>query len=315
MRKWIKISLCLLGLCVLGGGLVWVGIRSRVEGKSQGGRSEEDIFPHVKINNRARAIVGADESAIRELVDAVFQTYMLHGVPEGFLRPFKERLIRSEVSYRSGRSAGISEDSIVRLLDLLADKFSAPEYARSSQDEVREYRLGMAQLLPDFIVRRPLEKGTPPDHELNFTVNPLLSPVEAAYIVGNLIQQKEHSEYYLLTPQERSVLKSNVNKALQRLDDKGIQLSPQARAEVKATLFHQELYKQSPQRTPEEIAVVAETRSANQAGQGRSFILMSSGRNPRQKEMAAVMQRAMATPIGEALELAHSLLDLLRIER
>src|SRR5215510_12250889 len=59
MRKWIKISLCLLGLCVLGVGLLWVGIRSRVEGKSQGGRSEEDIFPHVKINNRARAIVGA----------------------------------------------------------------------------------------------------------------------------------------------------------------------------------------------------------------------------------------------------------------
>src|SRR5262245_55344551 len=110
MCKWIKISLCLLGLCVLGGGLVWVAIRSRVEGKSQSSRSEEDIFPHVKINNRARAIVGADESAIRELVDAVFRTYMLHGVPEGFLRPFKERLIRSEVSYRSGLSAGISED-------------------------------------------------------------------------------------------------------------------------------------------------------------------------------------------------------------
>jgi hypothetical protein len=146
MGKRIKIVVFSLGLCLIVGGLIWLRVRLRVEGTSQAARHEHDIFPHVRINQIARDITGADDSAIRGLIDAVFRASRPYVVPERIMRPFEERLIRSEISYRRGRSAGVTEESVVRVIDQLALRFVAPEFARTSQDEVRELRLGLSEL-------------------------------------------------------------------------------------------------------------------------------------------------------------------------
>jgi hypothetical protein len=277
MRRRIKMVVFSLGLCVLGGGLIWLGLRLQAEGKSQASQSDERIFPHARINRIAREMTGADESAIRELIDAVFRASRPYMVPERIMRPFKERLIRSEISYRSGRSAGVSEESVVRVIDQLADKFEAPEYARTSQDEVRELRLGLSDLMPDFIVRRSLKEGATPDQEFRFTVNPVMSPVEAVYVVQDLIQQKEISEYFQLTPAERSA----VNKVLQRLSESGIRLSVEERADVRMALIQQELNKESRRRTPEELVALAKKRSSERGVGSERYVLMMMPSTPR----------------------------------
>jgi hypothetical protein len=311
MSKWIKSILFLLGLCVFGGGLIWLGIRLRAEGKSQASRSEEDIFPHLRINRIAGAIKGADEYAIRELIDAVFHKFRTYMIPEHVMRPFKERLIRSEISYRSGRSPGVSEESIVRVIDQLADRFTAPEFGRTSEDQVRELRLVLSDLMPDFIVRRPLESGTTRDKVFGFTVNPMMSPVEAIYVLHDLIMQKEISEYYQLTPGEWSA----VNKVFQRLDESGIRLSIHEFAEVKRELIHQEINKQEPRRSLEELVASAKKHSAEPKIADKKYILTIMPSTPRQEEMQVVRERANAMRISEAIELIHKILDLLSIER
>jgi len=310
MPKW-KIAVFSFGFFLLGGGLICLGIRIRAEGKSQASQSDERIFPHVRINRIARALTGANESTIRELIDAVFRASRLEMVPERALRPFKERLIRSEISYRSGRSPGVSEESIVRVIDQLADKFTAPEYARTSQEQVKELRLGLSGIMPDFIVRRPLENRVPPEQDFGFTVYPLMSPVEAVYVLQYLITQKEHSEYYQVTPGERSA----VNKVMQKLEESGIRLSVHERAEVKMGLIHQEINKQEPRQSPEELVALAKKHSAERGAGDEKYVLTFRPPTPRGEEMQTVMGRASAMRISEALELAHKILDGLGIER
>lgn len=224
---------------------------------------------------------------------------------------FKERLIRSEISYRSGRSAGVSEESIVRVIELLADEFAAPEYARTSRDEVRELRLGLSRLMPDFIVRRPLENVTALDREYGFTVNPVMSPVEAIYVVQDLIEQKEINEYYQLTQAERSA----VNKVLQELSESGIRLSVEESADVKMALTHQALSNHAPQRTPEELVALARMRSSEREKASEKYILTMKPATLRTEEMEAVMKRVYAMRKRDAFQLAHRLLDVLGIER
>jgi hypothetical protein len=308
---WIKLVVILLVLCVLGGGLIWLGIRLRAEGKPQVSQSEERVFPHLRINRIARSVTDADVSAIRELIDVVFQASRPYMVPERAIRQFKERLLRSEISYRNGGSVGVAEESIVRVIDQLADKFAAPEFARTSQEQVRELRLVLSNLMPDFIVRRPLENGATPDRDTGFTVNPIMSPVEAIYVLQDLIHQKEISDYYQLTSGEQSA----VNKILQKLDESGIHLSATERTEVRMQLIHQEINKQEPRRLLEEIVALAKRHSAERGTEEKKYVLRMMPSTPRREEMQEVMERARAMRIGEAIELTHKILDDLGIER
>ena len=266
--------------------------------------------PYKRLNEKAGAVTGADEKAIRELADAVLQLITDGRLPSAIVKLFLERVAQSEIDYRSGRKAGIPESNIVRVIDHLAAKLGAPQYARTDEDEVRDMRLSVSQMMPNFIPRRPLGAGEESPAGLSYTVDPLMSPLEAVYVTRFLIRQKEMSEFSLLTTEERAEVKTAVNK----LKENGVRLTLRERAEVMMALTAQKLYPEKAQLTAEELAAEARRRSAerenNRAG---TFLRFGGPSTIRYEEMQEVFNRAYRMKVSDALELASRSIELLGI--
>jgi len=266
--------------------------------------------PYKRVNEKAGAITGTDERAIRELADAVLQLITDGRLPSAIVRPFLERVAQAEIDYRSGRKAGIPEPNIVRVIDHLAAKLGAPNYARTDEDEVRDLRLSISQMMPNFIPRRPLGAGEESPAGLPYTVDPLMSPLEAVYVTRFLIMQKEMSEFSLLTTEERAEVKTAVNK----LKENDVRLTRRERAEVMMALTDQKLYPEKAQLTAGELAAEARRRSAerenNRAG---TFLQFGGPSGIRYEEMQEVFHRAYRMKVSDAMELASRSIELLGI--
>jgi hypothetical protein len=266
--------------------------------------------PYKRVNEKAGAITGADEKAIRELTDAVLQLITDGRLPSAIVKLFLERVAQSEIDYRSGRKAGIPESNIVRVIDHLAAKLGAPKYARTDEDEVRDMRLSVSQMMPNFIPRRPLGAGEESPAGLPYTVAPLMSPLEAVYVTRFLIRQKEMSEFSLLTTEERAEVKTAVNK----LKENGVRLTLRERAEVMMALTAQKLYPEEAQLTAEELAATARRRSAErEKNQARTFLQFGGPSTIRYEEVQEVFHRAYRMKVSDALELASRSIELLGI--
>ena len=267
--------------------------------------------PYKRVNEKAGAAKGADQKAIRELADAVLQLITGDGLPGAIVSPFLERVAQAELNYRSGRKAGIPEANIVRVIDHLAVKLGAPSYARTDEDEVRYMRLDISQMMPNFIPHRPLGAGEESPVGLTYTVDPLMSPLEAVYVTRFLIMQKEFSEFSLLTTEERADVKTSINK----LKESGVRLTLRERAEVIMALTEQKLYPKKAQLSAEELAAEAQRRSAEQEkNQAGTFLQLGGPSTIRYKEMQEVFHRAYRMKVSDALELASRSMELLGIE-
>jgi hypothetical protein len=266
--------------------------------------------PYKRVNEKAGAISGADERAVRELADAVLQLITDGRLPSAIARPFLERVERAEINYRSGRKAGIPESNIIRVIDHLAAELGAPKYARTDEDEVRDIRLSISQMMPNFIPRRPLGAGEESPAWFPYTVDPLMSPLEAVYVTRFLIRQKEMSEFSQLTTEERAEVKTAVNK----LKENGVRLTLRERAEVMMALTRQKLYPEMAQLTAEELAAEARRRSAERENNRVGTFLQFEGPSTiRYEEMQEVFHRANRMKVSDALELASRSIELLGI--
>src|SRR5262245_34732076 len=121
MNKSLMIVSMLI-LFVLGGLTIGMTNRWLVSAQSQKDRDAPDqrLQPYSQVDEKASAVNGPDERAIRDLADAVLRFVTDNKVPSVFVGPYKERLVRTEISYRSGQKAGIPEENIVRVFDELA---------------------------------------------------------------------------------------------------------------------------------------------------------------------------------------------------
>jgi hypothetical protein len=266
--------------------------------------------PYERVNDKAAAIKGVDERAIRELADAVLQLITSVRPPSAILRPFMERVAQGEINYRSGRITGIPEANVVRVVDYLAAKLGAPGYARTDEDEVRAMRLDISQIMPNFIPRRPLRAGEEALAVFPYTVDPLMSPIEAVYVTHHLITQKEFSEFSLLTSHERA----DVRKAVNKLKERGVRLTLIEQAEVMRALTEQKLYPNMHQLTAEELAAGAQQLTAESWNNRSGYSLQFGGTStPRYREMKRVFDRAYRMKVTDAMELASKSIDLLGV--
>jgi hypothetical protein len=266
--------------------------------------------PYERVNDRAAAVRGVDEKAIRELADAVLLLITLDRPPSAILRPFMERVAQAEIDYRSGRKAGIPEANVVRVFDYLAVKLRAPNYARTDEDEVRDKRLSIAQIMPNFIPRRPPGAGEESPLWFPYTVDPLMSPLESVYVTHSLITQKEFGNFSLLTTEERADVKTAINK----LKERGIRLTWREQAEVTSALIEQKLHPNMGQLTAEELAGEARRLSAAPANNHNGCVLQSGGPSTiREREMKKVFDRAYRMRVTDAMELAGKSIELLGI--
>jgi hypothetical protein len=165
------------------------GIRCLDE-EGQEMRNDDDLLEFRCIDRKAQIAQSGNPQAVRKLADAVFTFAGISDVPDGVLNEFEERVLRSEMRYRTGNKPGIPEENIVRAVNKLAQKLNAPDYARTYRSEVEllrgEFRSGM----PHFI--------SPEGRTM--------SPLESTYVLNRLIYQKVLNETFLLTPEEHAKL-------------------------------------------------------------------------------------------------------------
>ncbi len=138
-----------------------------------------------------------------------------------------------------------------------------------------------------------------------------MSPLEAVYVTTQLLWQKQHGPYSLLTQAERA----EIEAALQRLHDAEFELTTEERTSVRIALIEQRIYTDRPQLTPAEIATRVRQCSREQGTPQLGARLVARSTTPRQEEMQAVFRRASSISIRDALDLTHRLLDRLDIER
>jgi hypothetical protein len=261
------------------------------------------------VNDKAAAIKNGDEKTIRELADAVLKLIASDRSPSAILSPFMKRVAQAEIDYRSGRKAGIPEASIVRVIDYLAVKLGAPNYAKTDEDEVRVMRLDTSQMMPNFIRRRAPGAWEESPTGFPYTVDPLMSPLEAVYVTHLLITQKEFSEFSLLTTEERGDVMTAINK----LKEKGIRLTWREQAEIMRALTEQKLNPEMDQMTADALAAEAQRRAVELDGDRSETLLFYSPATARHRKMQEVFDRAYRMKVRDALELANKSIELLGI--
>ena len=146
MNKRLKFILFFF-LFAFGSLTMWLTTNWLVRGQSRQNTPMQMPQPYAQVDEKASAVKGADEGAIRELADAVLQLMIADRVPSVLVHPYKEQIVRAEINYRSGLKQGVPEANIVRVIEELARKLSAPDYART--DEVEVHDTAISPLLHD----------------------------------------------------------------------------------------------------------------------------------------------------------------------
>ena len=295
-----------LASLTIGMGRRW---RVRAQSKKQTDAFGQRFSPYEQVDEKASAVHGPEETAIRELADAVLLFVIGNNVPDALLGSYKERLVRTEINYRSGQTAGVPEVNVVRVLDELSRELNAPEYARTDEAEVRETRLAISGMVPHLIAAQPLNPGEESATGLPFTVSPTMSPLEAVFVTRFLIIQKEIDEFAQITSRERA----DLNSRIKQLADAGFQLTAPQRREVMTALIEQHLRPDKPQLSAEELAARALQRIDPPKG-SVTHNLVARIASSRYNEMQEVFRRASTMKVSDAVALANKSLTLLGIE-
>ena len=195
----VKTILLVIGVAVAAGAL-WLGIRSSASSKSSTTQPNTGASMKDRIEETARKVKGADEAAVRELADAVFEDIGA-SIPSLFRGSMKERLVRAELKYRSGKK-GTSEANIVRTVNRLADALQAPAYAQTSALQVRILRVELMKVYPSFIAEETDVNKKGLKKKVGDKINPDVSPLEAFYITATMLQQKMLNGDWQETPEE-----------------------------------------------------------------------------------------------------------------
>lgn len=297
-------------LFALGSLTIWLAPRWLVRGQSQDTDASGTLRQaYAHIDEKASVVQGPDEVAIRNLVDTVLPFVTGNNEQSAIVGPYQERLVRTEVNYRKGQKAGIPEGNVVRAIDELAHALNAPEYARTDEDEVRETRLALSQMIPHLIVPQPLGAGEQSSMGIPYTVNPTMSPLEAVFVTRFLIMQKEINESSQITRAERADIKTGITK----LTETGFHLTSRQRREVMTALIEQDLHPEKPKLDAKELAARAQEHSEPLKNQARVYLLATIS-SSRYNQMQDVFRRAYTMKVKDALALTDRCLTLLGID-
>jgi len=191
MRKRTKVLLMLSLLTFLAGG-TWFGSGSVVKSKAP--------FVPGSLEEKARKAKGGDEEAVRDLTEQVFHEHQ-GMLPAEVLDGAKERVVRAEVEYRKNGKGGVRELHVAAAVNFLADKFQAPDFAKTDLRQVKVLRARMRGSAPSFFAPDPdHKKGL--KKKIGEPMNPEVSPLEATSLMLVMLTQKAFNDEFQQTPQE-----------------------------------------------------------------------------------------------------------------
>src|SRR6266446_1119054 len=202
MKKNMKVVISLSAFCLLVIGLTWVSKSSKVHSESQPQTEIRTKSGVQRINDKAKAVKGADRAAIRGLTDEIMSQYGWDAAPSAITDSLKDRLVSAEENFHNGNHKGISELEVTRAVNGFVAKFNTPDYSRTSPSEVREVRGRLLTLLPDFVGRGRVENGKGQAKKQGAPLAEM-SPVEAAYMTMAVAYQKMYNPDFQLTQAER----------------------------------------------------------------------------------------------------------------
>lgn len=155
--------------------------------------------PEVVIDEKARALNVNDEDSVRALADAVFDyPHVFERMPAGLELIVKDRLVRAETGFLQGKTPGIREEDMALLVNRVVEKLKLPEFAKTSQKQIRAVRMKMAIDSPIFIASK-MSNGT---MQTGSSVKPELSPLQAVHILGVFVDQKFRDPNLQCPPEE-----------------------------------------------------------------------------------------------------------------
>jgi hypothetical protein len=205
MSKRITLLLIIFALVAFMVGAQWVSSSSSAKLQvnpslfTSDGGSRKSMFEELE--GKARLAQDDNETAISALADSIFNEVGSPAIPANVITRIKERLVRAEKNFRKNKK-GVREASIVRMINELADKFQAPAYAKTSPLQVRIARVELMKYMPSFIAQETRAERKGLKKKVGASINPEVSPLEAAYIAMLLIHQKMLNEEYQQTPDE-----------------------------------------------------------------------------------------------------------------
>jgi hypothetical protein len=155
--------------------------------------------PSKIIDAAARSVNAQDSASVRALTEAVFSyPHVFSETLTPIQDMVKAKVTQAELQHLQGTRPGVTEEDIVRLVNSMADHLKLPEYARTTQKQVRVIRMGLALDSPAFIGRGM----TRSDMQASDSVNPEMSPLQALHVAAVLVDQKFINPDFQVTPAE-----------------------------------------------------------------------------------------------------------------
>ncbi len=177
------VGLSLVGIC----GLASVSLCPHARAQAQGAASGGNMDPHAVIDTLATQEKAEDEGSVRALADGIFShPHVFPRMPAELEQPVKDRLVRAETLYLQGKGPGVQEQDVVSLLNTLAEKLGAPDYAKTSVAQVRYLRLKLAVLEPTFMGKGAWRPNTAVGQSMPST----MSPLQAVHLLGLIVDLK-----------------------------------------------------------------------------------------------------------------------------
>lgn len=174
-------------------------LAAKVHAQERGADPWQRGGPHKVIDAGARVVSGDDEASVRTLTEDVFNYPHPYGRLPGSLEiVVKDRLTQAEMDYLRGKRPGVKEEDIVRVVNLVADRLHLPEYAKTSQKQVRLLRMSMTLASPVFMGRGMTEQNV----NVGDSISPELSPLQAAHLAAVMLDQKFMDPDYQAAPGE-----------------------------------------------------------------------------------------------------------------
>jgi stalled ribosome alternative rescue factor ArfA len=209
MRKRTKVFLTLTSVIFLVC-TIWFIFGSTARGRS--------TFTPSSLEEKARKAKNGDEAAVRDLADEVFYRYgpML---PTEVADKVKERLVRAEVEYKKNGKGSVREMDVVRSVNFLAEKFSAPDFVKTDLRQVKMLRAKMRLEQPSFFAPEPGNKRGL-KKKLGEPMNQEVSPIEATCLTMVMLTQKALNDEYQQTPEQFAIRASRKPLWLERDSDK-----------------------------------------------------------------------------------------------
>jgi hypothetical protein len=151
------------------------------------------------VENKAALVKADDTNSVRALADELFN------FPRAFPRMpalmesmAKDRLIQAEMLYRQGKKPGVQERDVADTLNGMADKLGCPPHSKTTLSQIRLLRMSLALAEPTFMGTGLTQQGI----ALGESVDPSMSPLQAAHIIQTVIDQKLINPLFQVSAQE-----------------------------------------------------------------------------------------------------------------